>query len=385
MTDVLFNPFDPAHFLAPHERLEHMRQTCPVAEFAPGFVFIARDADVREGMKNVSAYSNAGNFEIEGSADPPVVVQLDPPRHTQMRLLLQNGLNPRVFKQAEPFIARVAAELVRQMASQRQTDLMQTLAAPLPMIVLSHVFGVPEEQYAQFCRWGAEISANTPFDPRRLDCWQPFQDSIRQMIAERRDVAQAPEDFISRLMQAEVEGARLTDDEIRVAVSQLMLAGIDPVTSLIGSLVYQLLRRPGLWQKVFETRALVPQAIEETLRYDAPLMWLMRTCTHANNMQGVTITPGARVLLGLDSANRDETVWANPGDFSLERTNVHRHLSFGYGIHFCLGAELARLEARIALEMLLDHFPTLHLAADFHYEQGGGAMTRRPKRLDVCW
>src|SRR5260370_21533713 len=192
MTDVLFNPFDPAHFLAPHERLEHMRQTCPVAEFAPGFVFIARDADVREGMKNVSAYSNAGNFEIEGSADPPVVVQLDPPRHTQMRLLLQNGLNPRVFKQAEPFIARVAAELVRQMASQRQTDLMQTLAAPLPMIVLSHVFGVPEEQYAQFCRWGAEISANTPFDPRRLDCWQPFQDSIRQMIAERRDVAPAP-------------------------------------------------------------------------------------------------------------------------------------------------------------------------------------------------
>jgi cytochrome P450 len=262
---------------------------------------------------------------------------------------------------------------------------MQTLAAPLSMLVISHLIGVPEEHCAQFCRWGAELTANLPFDPRVVGCWQPFRNSIRQMIAERRSAEQAPDDFITRLTQAEVEGVRLTDDEIQAAVSQLVIAGSDPVASLIGSLAYQLLRRPGLWQQVYEMRVLVPQAVEETLRYDAPIMWLIRTCTYASDIQGITIAPSARVLLGLDSANWDETVWVKPGDFSLERPNVHRHLSFGYGIHFCLGAELARLEAKIALETLLDHFPTLHLAPDFHYEQGGGAMTRRPKRLDVCW
>src|SRR5205823_3969195 len=104
MTEMIFNPFNPEHFLNPHEHLKHVRQSCPVEEFAPGLVFTARDADVRDGLKNVSAYSNVGSFELEGSSDPPTVNQMDPPRHTRMRLLLQHGLNPKVFKQTEPFI-----------------------------------------------------------------------------------------------------------------------------------------------------------------------------------------------------------------------------------------------------------------------------------------
>src|SRR5260370_12350524 len=295
MTDVIFNPFDPEHFLDPHERMERVRQNCPVEEFAPGFVFIARDADVRDGFKSVSTYSNVGSFELEGSIDPLGMVQLDPPRHTQMRLMVQNGLNPKVFKQTEPLISRVATELVSQMASHKRADLMQTLAIPLPMIVISHLIGVPEEQRPQFCRWGTEIAAAAPFDTKQLafdtrplDCWQSFQDYLRQIIAEHRRVAQTPDDFITGLIQAEVEGVRLTDDEIRITIFQIVLAGSDPVSSLIGSLVYQLLHRPGLWQQGNERSALVPQAIAETQRHATPLPWLSRTFSYATEMQGIT-------------------------------------------------------------------------------------------------
>jgi cytochrome P450 len=149
--------------------------------------------------------------------------------------------------------------------------------------------------------------------------------------------------------------------------------------------VYALLRVPERWERVKADRRLITPAIEETLRLDSPIMMVMRTCPHATQFQSVEISAGSRVLLGLASANHDETVWDDPEQFVLDRPKGANHLAFGFGPHFCLGAELARSQARIMLETLFERLPQLRLADTFQYEPAGGAIHRGPKQLHVCW
>jgi cytochrome P450 len=383
-SEPIFNPLNPAHFGDAHERMGIARKTCPVSEFVPGLIFLARDADVRDAFKNIEVYSNVGNFELAGS-NPPVVTQMDPPRHTQMRSLLQTALNTREYRAAASFIKQTTDQLLDKMAMQGHADIMEDLAIPLPLIVTSYLIGVPEEHGPRFRTWAAEINATVPHDPTGLDSWHQFKHYIQNMIDQRRALGEPPDDLITRLMQTEIEDLKLNDDEIGMAIFQLIVAGSDTVTFLLGNLLYELLCQPQLWRKVQHNQALIPQAIEESLRHDPPLSWVMRTCKHKTTIENVEVEQGKRVVLSMASANRDEVQWKDPDAFLLERQGIHRHLSFGYGAHFCLGAELARLEARIVLETLFDRLPTLHLGPDFHYTPTPGAMVRGPRRLDVGW
>ncbi len=177
-------------------------------------------------------------------------------------------------------------------------------------MVISYLIGVPEEHNPAFRAWSREITAHLPRDVTHLESFHQFQFYLKQMINERRAMLHPPDDLITRLMQTELEGSQLSNDEIAAS---------------------------------------------------------------------------KRMIIELTSANRDEATWNNPDAFLLDRPNVHRHLAFGYGIHFCLGAELARLEARIVLEMLLNQFPTLRLALDFHYEPMAAEIMWGPKQLPVTW
>lgn len=170
-----------------------------------------------------------------------------------------------------------------------------------------------------------------------------------------------------------------------MAIFQLLMAGTGSTSELLGSLVYSLLRVRERWEQVKANRRLITAAIEETLRLESPIMMVMRTCPHATQLEGVAIPPGSRILLGLASANRDEQVWTDSDEFALDRRGGAHHLAFGFGPHFCLGAELARSQARILLETLFEHLPQLRLADDFRYEPAGGAIHRGPARLEVCW
>ncbi len=176
----------------------------------------------------------------------------------------------------------------------------------------------------------------------------------------RRETANPPDDLITRLVQAESDGARLADDDIQSVIRQLLVGGNETTTSLITNVVWRLLERRDLWERVVADPSLIDKAIEESLRYDPPVLGLFRNTTREVTMHGVRIPEGSKVMMHYAAANRDPAVFDAPDTFSLDRPSK-RHLAFGLGVHFCLGAELARLEARTALTALVRRFPDLRL------------------------
>jgi cytochrome P450 len=378
-----FDPFDPNHFLDPFDRLREARERCPVSRIAPDAIFVAGYEPAVAVLRDFRSYSNEGNFQIEHNPDPPTIVQVDPPRHNQLRKLISTALNPRVVADAEPFVRRVAADLVASFASDRRVELMASYCRPLPAIVIARLVGVPEADWQRFTDWTAEITANVPFSFQQLDAWRDFKSYIHGAIDDRRRSAQPPDDIITRLIEAEVEGSRLTDDEIRMSIFQLIVAGNDTTTRLIGNCVFELLRT-GLWERVLIDRSLVEQAVAESLRHDSPIQWVMRKARTAGELNGIQFHEGDRVLVGVASANRDESRWNDAAEFRLDRP-PDGHLAFGFGRHLCLGAPLGELEGRIALETLLDRLPSARLCPDYRYEMVPAAMMRGPKRLDLCW
>ena len=248
----------------------------------------------------------------------------------------------------------------------------------------ARIVGVPEADVDLFSGWTREIGDAMPNGFSALDCWPKFLGYIQDLIDERRsDVKRR--DLVAHLLVAKIDDVSLDDDEICMAVLQLISAGNETTTHLISNLVYELLRSPGLWARVVSDFSLIPGAIEESLRYDAPIQWVMRSCPQPSQLCDADIDSGSRLLLGLNSANRDESVWPAADEFVVDRPDVCDHLSFGAGIHFCLGAPLARLEARVAIETLGARFPTLALAPGFTYEPVEALMLRGPKTLEVCW
>jgi len=388
-SDLCFNPLDPASYREPYARLAEIRRRCPVSEALPGHFFVATDGDARQVLLDFNTFSNAGNFQLDhpdGEVDPPTIVQLDPPRHNLFRRLVAAGLNPRAVRAAEPFVRETARQLVEKVQSDGRGDLMAFLAQPLPSEVIAHLIGVPAEHAPDFTRWTAEITSTVPRSFHHLQSWADFKAFIDRLIAERRADPSPPDDIVTRLLQAEEEGTRLDDGEIRMAIFQFIVAGNDTATRLIGNVVHELLRTRELWERVAADRSLIPTAIDESLRHDSPIQWVMRRCTTEAAIHGVKVEPGQRVLVGIGSANRDETVWADPDSFSLDRADVvDKHLAMGSGRHYCLGAPLGRLEARVALEALMDLLPSLALAEGFEIEFVESAMMRGPKRLDVVW
>ncbi len=395
MIDNSFNPLSPQQFHDPFPRFARLRKAHPVVEFAPGMVFVATDDAARQALKTPDLFSSRGNFELTASSDPPVVTQVDGEQHDRLRARLEQALNAQAYRSAHAFITRTAHELVERMVRTHpgHADLMEAVASPLPAMVIAHMIGVPQEDSATFRAWVTDINATVPGDFRILESCTRFKAFLHTMIDERKAAAHPPDDLVTRLVRpstdaeagAENSGARLTDDEVCMAIFQLLMADTGSTSELLGSLVYALLRVPERWEQGKADRRLIMAAIEETLRLDAPIMMVMRTCPHATQLQGIEVQAGSRVLLGLASANQDERAWDDPDQFRLDRRGGVIHLAFGFGPHFCLGAELARSQARILLAALFEHLPGLRLADGFRYEPAGGAIHRGPARLDVCW
>jgi cytochrome P450 len=346
---------------------------------------VSRHADVRAWLRDHEHLSNAGNFRLdEDVAFPPAMVMLDPPDHSRLRRLVVGAFSSGVVAAAEPFIRKHALALIDGFAPDGEADLVAALARPLPAAVIAYMVGVPGEDVETFMGWTHEVTARIPVAGDAPALHALF-DYTHELIDRRRALHHPPDDLVTRLIQAEVDGERLSDAEIVGTIAQLILAGQDTVTRLIGNCLHELLRDRRHWERLLADRSLVPAAIDESLRHDAPLQWAMRVCKQATEIGGVAVRPGTRVLLGIGSANRDELLWRDPDGFSLDRETAPAHLAFGHGIHLCLGASLGRAEGRIALEALLDRLPGLRLAAGFTYEITETAMARGPQRLDVVW
>lgn len=371
MTDVAYDPFSPATLADPAAAYQQLLAECPVHRFDgfdPPFWSLTRYDDVQEALRDIRTYSSTygqgPNMVVPGS------MQSDPPQHTFFRRLVQKAFSPRAINEMQSRIEALVTELIDGFVERGSADIHDELAYPLPTIVIAQMLGVPESDRADFKRWSdasvAALGSPNPelFRDDRVALGGYLTEQAHRRLAIEAAGDPLPDDLISRLVTAEQDGRRLDDDETVGLLIQLLVGGNETTTSLITNALVRLTEDPALWERLRSDPDLVDVAVEETLRFDPPVLGLFRTTNCPVTVSDVEIPDGAKVMLLYAAANRDPQAFDDPNTFSLDRDldDLKRHhLSFGYGIHFCPGAALARMEARIAIGQLAARLPGLRL------------------------
>jgi cytochrome P450 len=319
----------------------------------------------------------------------PTMLNTDPPVHTRLRKLVSKAFTPRAVEELRPRIQDIVNQLLDDVADKGEMDLVQALSYPLPVIVISEMLGVPPEDRARFKKWSDEVVATLggPFTPQ--DVLDRAGVAIRELveylsgvIEERRK--EPRNDLISGLLAAEDGGTTLSVDEIYSTTILLLIAGNETTTHLIDSSILALLRTPDQLQVLRESPGLIKSAVEELLRYTGPVQATGRIATEPTEIGGVTVEPGQSAFVLLGAANHDPAKWGPTAEQLDITRNPTDHVAFGDGIHFCLGAPLARAEAQIAIGTLAERFPKLALAID-EPEWGGTFIIRGPKSLPLTF
>jgi cytochrome P450 len=320
---------------------------------------LLRHADVVATLRDPVTFSSQTPAVIK--AIPKLtLLHDDPPHHTHLRRLMSKAFSPQRIASLADWIRRIAAELL-DTAGSGPVEFMSAYAVPLPMRIIAAMLGVPDEDYPSFRLWSEAIVsyAGVPAEERARKN-QEMMSYFGQMIAARR--SQPAADLVSALVEA--EAGSLSDAEVRGFAAVLLIAGNETTTNLIGNMMALLADRPELWRRVREDRSLVEPIIEESLRYESPVQRLSRVTARPVRFGEVELGVGEVVDIFYGAANRDPAVFEEPEEFRPERPANHQHVAFGLGTHFCLGAQLARLEARITLNELLDRFPVLGRGAE---------------------
>jgi cytochrome P450 len=322
---------------------------------------------------------------------PQFIVELDPPTHTRVRRLANKAFTPRRVTMMEPRIRELANLLVDAFAHEGKADLMAQFAYQLPRMVIADIVGVPLVDIPKFGQWSEAwatylFSVELPLEQQLEGAHSAvaLQKYCEALIEERRQ--QPQDDLLSDLVQAQEEdGTRLSMNELVGLIMTFLIAGHLTTSDMIGNALVLLLKQPSLWQALCREPRFAPQMIEETLRRDSSVPGLMRVATEDVTFKGVSIPKGSRLFLAFGSANHDEAVFSNPTHFDLERENLHKHLAFGQGIHFCLGAPVARLEGKVALEVLSQRLPNLRFQPGQTVTYRPNLVFRGPERLNLRW
>ena len=326
---------------------------------------------------------------IKGYLPVPIVLNTDGAEHTRLRLPLMKAFAPARIRAIEPFIRDVATTLVDAFIDAQHAEIISQFAYPLALEVVLTLLGIPRHDIAQTRQWSHDwltIMSTQLEEEQQVACARStvaFQHYLACMIAERREAPQ--DDLISALLYANIPGQEpLTENELVITLQGLILAGHESTTNMIGTGLLLLLERPEYWQRLCEHPTYIPSAVEEILRFDAPIQMFARTTTREVTISGVTLPEDASLLLLYGSGNRDEKVFPHAQEFQLERASNH-HLAFGHGVHFCVGAALARLEGKIAFEVLCERIPHLTLIPEQILTHIPTLLFRGYERLEVAW
>ena len=395
-----FDPFDAEQVQASWPLLEELRQETPLAPLAAGMHYVPRHADCRHVLRDVVAYSNASGFKAPGIVVPPedrILGEMDPPQHTAVRRVMVLALTPRVVHAAEPFIRDTAHKLLDDVHVPGDADLVAAYTIPLPNRVTVHLLGFPAGDADQLAGWAKELmESGFPATNRSqrgegfAAAFPEFAGYIDDRIAERAAELDAgrdehPDEVLTKLVQLEVDGTRLSRRQVRALVRNLITGGLTTTSQLLGNMIHHVLTEPGLEAAVRSNPQTMTNAIEESLRLRPPVMFIVRGCVRPTEVGGCPVQAGERVIVGTASANRDEQLFDDGASFRADRENADEHLTFGYGPHVCPGATLARIVARIGVETLLDRFPagTLRPAPSYRYENVPTFFECGPRHLRI--
>jgi len=375
---VDFNPYSPSFRQDPYPVYRRLRDEYPVYHNEElGFFAISRYDDIVAALQDVETFSSANALGIGAPKEVldqiPMMMLLDPPRHGQLRALVNRAFTPRRVAGLEPRIRALARSLVDDFIERGSCDLVEHFSGPLPATVIAELLGVPAEDGLMFKEKSTAIVTQDAKGGGDLD-FTPAIELMLYMTAaydERRK--QPRDDLMSALLEAEIDGERLSQEELLGFAFLLLVAGNETTTNLISNAVGLLDQYPDQRRQLVDDPSLLPAAIEEFLRFESPVQGLSRTPRKDSVIHGCTIPEDAQLLLLYASANRDERRIDDPERFDISR-DPKPHLAFGFGTHFCLGASLARLEAKIALEELLARAPEFRVDFASSARLGGGVV-----------
>ena len=363
--------FDPLDTTAPglHAGLADLRADDPVSRCPNGAWFLARFDDVQAAAKDVHTFN--ASFREPGVVVPDeeqFVNEIPEPRHGQIRRIINSAIAQHRIARVEPIARDLCHSLLDDLLATDGGDLVARYSVPIPTTVIGHLLGAPVADHHRWAEWSDEVVQGTyPTQYRNArgaglaGAHPEFTAYVDEQIRIRREADEPPDDFITRLVTTEVDGHRLTDVEARTQLVFLFISGNETTRHLISNLCFVLANRPDVFAACRADRSLVDNLVEETLRTMSPIQFLMRTCIRDTTFGGAAIAHGDKVAFGVASANRDETRFPDPDEFRLDRPDPRGHFAFGGGPHVCPGATLARLEARIAMEVLLDRVSSMTL------------------------
>ena len=366
---VAFNPFAYEMHENPYPTYERLREEAPCYHNEEmGFWVLSRFDDVLEGYRDWESFTSTAGVALEevGTASAPSMIGMDPPVQTKLRKLVVRAFNPKRVGALEPRIRALTTGFLDAIVEEGECDLIERFAALLPSDVISTLLGVPPEDHSSLRVWTATMMhradglSSIPPAAREAsgNLLRYFADLIK---AKRKSPA---EDLISGLVEADLEGRRLDDREILGFCFLLISGGNETTEKLIANTIHQLSRHPDQRARVLDDPSLIPGMIEESLRFRSPTQYMVRAASRDVERHGVTIPAGDRVVLLIGAGNHDPRKFDDPGRFDIERS-MAQHLAFGFGVHFCLGARLARLETRVAMEEIHKRLP------DYQVDESG--------------
>jgi len=401
-----FNPLSASQVANPYPFFERARKEAPIffSPLANAWV-VSRYDDVMAILKDYTRFSSVGaaatavtvrytpeTLRVLSSsinATVPALGNTDPPEHTRIRSSVSELFTPRGVARLEPRIRAIANQLIDQFIEDGAAEMVQQFAYPYPAKIILSLIGIPEAAIEQARVWAGDFFSlffgNLPPEQQTESARSvvALQQYLRNLVEQRR--ADPQDDLASDLIRAvDADQAQLSVDELVQILSVLVIAGFETSASLISSCLYHLLSAPEHWQALVHDPTLIPSVVEETLRLDGPALGFFRVATQDVTLGEVTLTKGSRILVLVSSANHDEAYFQDPELFNPYRKNLG-HLAFGHGIHFCLGAALARLDVRVALEQFCQRLPNLRLKSEQEISYVSNIAKRGLKQLYIQW